>query len=166
MGLPVSRLRRRRIRATGDGCEAPLARLLIYVLAFAGGLYMAFRSVEELTLGLESRTWPSTEGRILVDDRDRRFYGYLVDGRGYAGERIRFPAGLPGQAPGALPPDYAPGQRVRVHFAPDGPHVSVLEPGIWLPGITAGFAIAAVMIPAGAVGMRRWRRRRSARAGS
>ena len=118
---------------------------------------MAFRSVEELTLGLESRSWPAVEGRILVDDRGRRFYGYLVDGRGHAGERIRFPAGLPGQTPGELPADYAPGQQVRVHYAPDGPHVSVLEPGIWLPGIAAGFGIAAVMLPAGAVGIRRWR---------
>jgi hypothetical protein len=121
---------------------------------------MAFRSVEELTLGLESRTWPSVEGRILADDRQRRFYGYLVDGRAYAGERIRFPAGLPGQAPGELPADYAPGQRVRVHYAPDGPHVAVLQPGIWMPGMAAGFGMAAVMLPAGGIGLRRWRRRR------
>jgi hypothetical protein len=152
--------------AAGVPEDPALLRPLIYALTFAGGLYMAFRSVEELTLGLESRAWPGVEGRVLVDDRDRRFYGYLVDGRAHAGERIRFPAGLPGQAPGELPAEYAPGQEVRVFYAPDGPHVSVLQPGVWIPGIAAGFGIAAVMVPAGVLGLRRWRAGRTRESGA
>ena len=123
---------------------------------------MAFRGVEELTLGLESRAWPTADGRILVDDRGRRFYGYLVADKAYAGERTRFPEALPGRPPGELPVRYTQGQRVIVRYAPDAPHVAVLQPGVWVPGIAAGFGIAAIMLPAGAIGLLRWRRRKTA----
>jgi len=140
---------------------------VLYALTFSGGLYMAFRSVEELTLGLESRSWPTVDGRVLQDDRSRRFYGYLVDDKAYAGERIRFPAGLPGRPPGELPMRYEYGQRVVVHYAPDAPHIAVIEPGVWVPGMAAGFGMAAIMLPAGALGLLRWRRgRRTAQSDS
>lgn len=121
---------------------------------------MAMRSVEELTLGLESRQWPSTEGRVLMDDGGERFYGYLVDEGAYAGTRVRFPDGLPGRGARRLPESFATGSAVTVYYAPDAPHLAVLNPGVNLASLAAGFLLASVAMPAGLLGLARRRRRR------
>ena len=94
-----------------------------------------------------SRTWPSTEGRILSAQAQNLgrgrgsvlvYYEYVVNGRQYRGKRLRF-------APwGALSFDdakadvlkYRPTCSIQIHYNPAVPNDSVIElgvvPSLWL----------------------------------
>jgi hypothetical protein len=146
------------IKKTGIGCLGMIALFfaLIPIMAAVDG-WNRYKS------GKESLQWPSTEGVIFSsevitdhgksDDADPRHtaaitYGYSVDGYEYTGERVSV-AGqtfLDKNKAGNLVRRYKKGLRVKVHYDPKTPHVSVLEPGNASGPPVISFLLVAIVV--------------------
>ena len=94
---------------------------------------------------MDSRDWPTVEGRIIHSEvrrvgfgKKQRYraevrYTFDVDGRSYQGSRIRLgdTTGNSESAQRSLIADYQLGANVAVYYDPDSPQQSVLETGGW-----------------------------------
>jgi hypothetical protein len=116
---------------------------VLAAVCFAVAAWWLFRSVRALLRGLGSRSWPSTDGRVVAsrvvrkldsDDqevwRETLRYAYSVAGTPYRGRRRRFgvPAALDWNDAGQSP--LRRGDRVAVIYHPSRPAVSALHRGV------------------------------------
>ena len=127
------------------------SRVMWVVIAFLlviGALFTAI-GVHGLTLGFESRSWPSTEGQITQSKVERRKsssgtgkkrtafyhaivnYKFSVDGRPYKGSRVSSAdagRGKPEHAERTVK-RYPEGSSATVYYMPEAPGTCLLEPG-------------------------------------
>ena len=119
---------------------------------FLVGLGMSFLGYRLIRKARESANWPSTPGTIessTVDvERERErdsegdvhyetkyipniVYQYQVNGMDYAGDRISFSGGSSSNRTRAyrITNQYPEGAEVAVHYDPEDPQESVLQPG-------------------------------------
>ncbi len=121
------------------------------------GIFGAAASFGDLRTGLQSVSWPSTEGRIIRSVRRRGNtrlksveYEYRVDGVTYAGSRVAFM-----RIPYSEPPykTYRTGQAVTVRYDPDDHALAVLEPGAPTLAVISEFFVPSLLIGIGASGL-------------
>lgn len=131
-----------------------MLELIMILLALLGGLLLLLCGIVispwclgSLTIALHSRRWPQAPGRVtesetrpnqrangLPGHRYRVLYEYQIGSRVYEGNTVSggvFPYGSRSWAlrrAGAYPA----GSTVQVHFDPEDPEQSVLEPGLSL----------------------------------
>jgi hypothetical protein len=104
------------------------------------GAFIAFMGVSEIITGLRSYSWSAIQGTIsqstYVSDTDNEgnyrragmvHFTYAVGGRRYEGTRV-----TPSRPPynERVVPKYPVGTRVTVHYDPEAPELSLLEPGL------------------------------------
>lgn len=117
--------------------------LALVFVAFACGFFLM--ALWHLLNALESRKWPVAPGvvtsALVKEDRTNEgvtwwpevWYRFTVDGEEHAGNRGFF-GGSTGQAfASRLVKKYPIGTPVQVHYNPENPKESVLEPGVKWP---------------------------------
>ena len=141
------------------------AKLIVLRLLLAGfvaaGAFIAILSVAEYRTAVDAMGWPTAQGSITRSEirgagrraRHRLQYVYHVDGDRYVGHRVTLRDGLIKYKTSDRARIYHKGRTVTVYYAPDDPAASVLEIGLYWPGLV--FAAFASLIPmaAGAVGL-------------
>lgn len=141
-----------------DGAKGGLliAGFCGFFLVF-GGLGL-FDVAVEARRGRASLAWPTAQGEIVRSDivRGRRSgeavirYAYTVDGRAYEGWRKYFIRRGDGRTRSDWVRQYPEGRTVPVHYDPDDPEISALEPGASLWGIVRdGFAATLITLIGG-----------------
>ena len=118
----------------------------ISLFLVVGTVFTAF-GIHGLALGFESRTWPSTEARILQSVVERETsgsgtdritsyhakvtYEFTVDGVTYKGDRVASTDVSRGKSAHArrIVKRYPKGSSARVYYMPDKPGKCLLEPG-------------------------------------
>jgi len=108
------------------------------------GIVMSVVGITMLIYAWESVHWPTTKGTIVASKvvknldsdngttyRTEVLYRYSVEGKTYTGHRISFPGpgfGASGYAQ-SIANRYPKAKEVSVHYKPDKPGKSILEPG-------------------------------------
>ncbi|MBT8442580.1 MAG: DUF3592 domain-containing protein [Gammaproteobacteria bacterium] len=120
----------------------------------AMGLWAGYKVVTELPLAIDSRTWPTIEGRIVhsklrVRGRESRNrfsleYTYEVEGVDYANDEFTFMSGVFLRNARENAARYPLGKTVTVHYHPDRRDISVLETDVNWPGFL-GIALLSVV---------------------
>ncbi|MFW2404230.1 MAG: DUF3592 domain-containing protein [Gammaproteobacteria bacterium] len=130
----------------------------------AMGLWAGYKVVTELPLAIDSRTWPTTDGRIVhsklrVRGRESRNrfsleYTYRVDGVDYANDEFTFLANVFLRNARENAARYPRGEAVTVYYHPDRRHISVLETDVNWPGFLGIAIICAVFSCVGFFGLK------------
>ena len=149
--------------------------LLMTIAFLAAGIGVAAWGFMNLSTAMESRSWPTAEGKIIsssvskksetyTDSNRRRKtrtlyeaqvrYDYKVGGRSLIGGRITMADSSSSSESRAkkIIKRYPPGSACTVYYNPDKPEQAVLEAGItfgtlMIPGIGVLFALCGVAIP-------------------
>jgi Protein of unknown function (DUF3592) len=119
---------------------------ILALLLVIGATVLLLRSIWHLLTGLESRSWPTTQGIVMASklqedreaDGDRFFrasvsYRFTVGGCEFVGNRACFgDSDLTSWSWAArkIVNRYRPGDAVTVHYDPSKPREAVLEPGV------------------------------------
>lgn len=154
--------------------SGPIAAIVIGALLVAGGWFTAFSLGKPLRdRAAASINWPTTEGRITRSQLERSkkegrtmysadvAYEYVLDGKTFGGDRVWFGDNARSSDPTAWKravERYPMGSGVQVHYDPDDPQESVLEPGltwagsvIYLVGLgilaLGGLIVLSAMLP-------------------
>lgn len=141
-----------------------MAIVIVWSIAIACGLAVWVvdrRSANRLKAAAD---WPSAQGRVVAAETVRRYHGrwsprvtyaWVVDGRGYAGDRMQF-----GGAPHFTDPDQAivalgdheTGAPITVRYDPHRPGSAVLkveslDEGLVVLGlVTAAMVVTAILV--------------------
>jgi len=115
------------------------------------GLAMVFVGLHHVALGRASPGWPTTNGIVQSSSVDARrarnshsytyylvvSYSYHVNGVSYTGHQIRYGSTSYNSVEGAQEDAnrYGEGTTIQVHYRPEDPSESVLEPGLASPNI-------------------------------
>jgi hypothetical protein len=130
------------------------------------GLGIAIWGWSVLSNARASLSWPTTEGRVVFSEVDHStdseggdsysadiVYRYEVDDQEYENDRVRFGENSSSNRGPAedLVERYPVGRNVDVHYEPDDPDNSVLEPGVTLGsylGLCLGgfFVVLAIIL--------------------
>lgn len=120
---------------------------LIFFLPIVLGIVFAYRGVCILKKATDSKTWPSSSGKVISSEVDEEIkstrsgrsihytaqisYEYFAKGNRYTGNRVFW-----GESSSTnrnriqkIVNSYSPGKDVVVHYAPDNPGIAVLETG-------------------------------------
>jgi hypothetical protein len=132
---------------TAETYKIKWSNVVIGILLILTGIYVLAVRVGEGTLnGLASSSWPTvpgtiTKSQVLVTEKKGTDshtamveYSYAVNGKSYGGNTVFFGCcgGGSGKEESAISQRYPLNNPVNVHFKPDHPSVSVLEPGLHL----------------------------------
>src|SRR5262249_19109251 len=130
---------------------------------------MLFVGTTEIWFGMQSKTWPHTDGVIAkstVEVRQSRgqrwhaniWYYYAVANETYTGTRIEFGMEELSMARAQSFVDrYPKGKAVDVFYSPSNPGRSVLEPGVF-SGVWLVTSMGVVLVVGGVIHLLRWRR--------
>jgi len=149
--------------------------LLMSIVFLAAGIGVAAWGFMNLSTAMESKSWPTADGKIISSqvvkkienytDSDRRRktrtlyeaqvrYDYNVGGRSLIGGRITMADSSSSSESRAkkIIKRYPPGSACTVYYNPDDPAEAVLEAGItfgtlMLPGMGVLFAVLGIAIP-------------------
>jgi hypothetical protein len=127
--------------------KSPSPRWFGQMIVIGFGTFILYFGCLTLVQGYNSQHWPQAEGVIrsatiiIFGGRNRGYapkvlYDYQVGGISYSGSRVLFASYRPlnrywNQADAQSIVDrYPQGKQVKVFYAPNNPHNSVLEPGI------------------------------------
>lgn len=149
--------------------------LLMGIAFLAAGLGVAAWGFMNLSTAMESKSWPTADGKIISStvvkkvesytDSDRRRktrtiyeaqvrYDYKVGGHSFIGSRITTAdSGSSSESRAKkISKRYAPGSACTVYYNPDKPAQSVLKAGItfgtlMIPGIGILFAVLGIAVP-------------------
>lgn len=139
------------------------AMFFMPVFAVIGVLLTIFWGIPTARNAMESRNWPSADGRIIISDVSENYdsengsitytakvaYNYTVNGLPYTGSTVAFGdfgSSDPSHA-GGIVSRYPVAKSVKVYYDPDEPKTSVLEPGSgWssFMGLIVGIAFAII----------------------
>jgi len=153
--------------AAGRGrfSQSPWAVILFGLVFGLAGLFPLALGIFDLSRGMASASWPVAPGRVIESyvsedrdsDGDRTYepvvrYEYTVNGLTYDGDRVHFGEFSSSDSGRSerIVARYPPGAPVEVHYRPDAPETSVLEPG-FNAGILLPLIIGVVFIGVSAV---------------
>lgn len=139
------------------------AMFFMPVFAVIGVLLTIFWGIPTARNAMESRNWPSADGRITISEVYKNYdseddsitygakmtYNYTVNGMTYMNGTVAFgdySSSDPSHASGIVS-RYPVGKSVKVYYDPDDPKTSVLEPGAgWssFMGLIVGIAFAII----------------------
>ncbi|MDP3792723.1 MAG: DUF3592 domain-containing protein [bacterium] len=139
------------------------ALFIMPIFAVVGIALTIFWGIPTARNAMESKNWPSTDGRITISDVSKNYdseddsvtygakvtYNYTVNGMIYMGGTVAFgdySSSDPSHA-GGIVSRYPVGKSVKVYYDPSDPKTSALEPGAgWssFVGLMAGIAFAAI----------------------
>ena len=139
------------------------AMFIMPIFAIVGVLLTIFWGIPTARNAMESKNWPSVDGRISISDVSENYdsdnnsvtygakvaYNYIVNGLSYMGSTVAFgdySSSDPSHA-GNIVSRYPVGKSVKVYYDPDDPKTSVLESGAgWssFMGLIVGIAFAAI----------------------
>lgn len=127
--------------------QATPKQAMVFSLVFAvvGILLTIFWGIPTARNAVESKNWPTTDGRITISDVSKNYnsdkshiiyrakvaYNYYVNGSLYTGSTVAFgdyDSSDPGHASGVVS-RYPVGKNVAVYYNPNNPETSVLESG-------------------------------------
>ena len=141
---------------------AKLFILRLFLAAFlVAGVYIAIVSVAEYRTAVDAMSWPASQGTITRSEvrgagrraRHRLQYVYHVDGARYVGHRVTLRDGLIKYKTSDRARIYHEGRTVTVYHAPGDPAASVLEIGLYWPGLVFAAFVSLIPMAAGAVGL-------------
>ena len=140
-------------------------RRILWTIGIGGvGLYLACIGVADWYIGVRSKTWPATIGRVLESTVERVpghgrvapgytadvRYRYEVAGHTYLGDRTslgRLSLGTGESAAESLVRQYPAGTAVEVHYDPARPGESVLQVGwTWSAVVRTSLGIALLVL--------------------
>lgn len=141
-----------------------------YVLLL--GVILLIWGGRDFALGLMSKKWPATEGRLLISRVERRpdymvpnlTYEYVVAGERYLGHRFSFKDTYI-LLPMGFETAYPEGETARVFFWPDHPEVSVLERGYSVKYLAIGTAGLLLFLGSLGIYLYEWRTGKSVEIG-
>jgi hypothetical protein len=129
--------------------QLPIYQLPIAVTLLLLGAALVGYTLWCLVVSFRSRSWPEVAATVVsarvVENRDegtryefQMSYRYSIDGREFTSSRVRIGgqilSGSPG-SPNKQMSAYPPGKKIRVHYCPTNPSLSVLEPGPHFPDL-------------------------------
>ena len=140
-----------------DTTRKAILTMLLAAFIVAGG-YAAVVAASDLRLASEAEGWPSTEGTIVRSvQHGRRWlelrYNYEVQGQLFSGHRASFRDGKIRFGRRTRREMYSVGSSVTVYYAPNEPSNSVLEIGIYWPGIVLHGMASLLTMAVGSVGL-------------
>ncbi len=131
---------------------------LFLSLFLIAGIAIGVSAVSNYRLASETDLWPTAEGLVTKSEsrgvaKKRRHnlrYSYTVDGRQYEGQRSALRDGLIKHRLSDRVSLYPVGQYVTVYYSPEDPNFSILETGVYWPGVLfAAFASVALIAVGG-----------------
>jgi hypothetical protein len=142
----------------------PAKKLMLRLLlaAFvAAGIYLGVASVADFRQASEAMSWPTAQGTITKSIKHgvgakrwhELLYVYKVDGSQYSGHRATFRDGLIRYRTSDRVRMYPEGRNIAVYFSPDQPSISVLETGIYWPGVLFSVFATCVLTVVGGGGL-------------
>jgi hypothetical protein len=119
-----------------------IGKFVVTAIFLAVGIFVFNYYVTAKTMGKASLTWPATEGIVVrVVHKNTRIrneergtfkpstgieYKYHVNGREHTGDRLRY-GSQDDWAVGPITP--GEGKPTKIHFNPESPSISIVEPG-------------------------------------
>ncbi|MBI5845358.1 MAG: DUF3592 domain-containing protein [Deltaproteobacteria bacterium] len=137
----------------------------VAVMFLAGGIVLAWMGASHVKEAKRSLSWPIAKGVVkeskMLTKRHSKgrmgycasvVYGYSVDGAALTGDRLGFDRDWKNnpQKPLETLKKYPPGAEIKVHYDPDQPGQSVLEPGA-TTGSWLFFIIGFAFLVSGAI---------------